>query len=206
MDKPLQRYWRDVHVGHAHAIHVPGTSYHASALSSLGIDPPEVVKGYTQFPVEGVSFGATFDDPEGKTGKQTQFYSMGGTRAIWHQGWKAAAISNSAPDNQDIEDDRLRLIFTCCHPALADATQVALTLREVCDLTTEQIASAFLTSPATVAQRIVRGVEPQGLRDSDALRQRVASDLARVGSSLDDLLVDRPRRRIVRNAVIRGAS
>ncbi len=56
------------------------------------------------------------------------------------------------------------------------------------------------------AQRVVRGVEPQGLRDSDALRQRVASDLSRVGSSLDDLLVDRPRRRIVRNPVIREAS
>jgi hypothetical protein len=41
MDKPLQRYWRDVHVGQLHAIHVPGTTYHASALSSLGIDPPE---------------------------------------------------------------------------------------------------------------------------------------------------------------------
>jgi hypothetical protein len=41
MDKPLQRYWRDVHVGHLHAIHIPGTAYHASALSSLGIDPPE---------------------------------------------------------------------------------------------------------------------------------------------------------------------
>ena len=58
---------------------------------------------------------------------------------------------------QDIEDDRLRLIFTCCHPALAHETQIALTLREVCDLTTDEIASAFLVSPATVAQRIVRG-------------------------------------------------
>lgn len=58
---------------------------------------------------------------------------------------------------QDIEDDRLRLIFTCCHPALAHDTRVALTLREVCGLTTEEIASAFLMSAATVAQRIVRG-------------------------------------------------
>jgi len=56
-----------------------------------------------------------------------------------------------------VEDDQLRLIFTCCHPALADTTQVALTLREVCGLKTEEIASAFLTSPTTVAQRIVRG-------------------------------------------------
>src|SRR5262249_32977709 len=52
---------------------------------------------------------------------------------------------------------RLRLIFTCCHPALPQSTQVALTLREVCGLTTEEIASAFLTSPSTMAQRIVRG-------------------------------------------------
>ncbi|MFG0294533.1 MAG: RNA polymerase sigma factor [Maioricimonas sp. JB045] len=59
--------------------------------------------------------------------------------------------------DEEVEDDRLRLIFTCCHPAIAPHTQVALTLREVCGLTTEQIASAFLTTPATVAQRIVRG-------------------------------------------------
>jgi RNA polymerase sigma-70 factor (ECF subfamily) len=66
------------------------------------------------------------------------------------------------PDESDVEggelleDDRLRLIFTCCHPALASDAQVALTLREVCDLTTEEIARAFLSSPATLAQRIVR--------------------------------------------------
>ena len=66
------------------------------------------------------------------------------------------------PDESDaeggelLEDDRLRLIFTCCHPALASDAQVALTLREVCDLTTEEIARAFLSSPATLAQRIVR--------------------------------------------------
>src|SRR6266436_822046 len=57
---------------------------------------------------------------------------------------------------QDIEDDRLRLIFTCCHPALPLDAQVALTLREVCGLTTEEIAHAFLTPPPTLAQRIVR--------------------------------------------------
>ena len=56
----------------------------------------------------------------------------------------------------EVEDDRLRLIFTCCHPALPADAQVALTLREVCGLTTEEIASAFLTVPTTVAQRIVR--------------------------------------------------
>jgi RNA polymerase sigma-70 factor (ECF subfamily) len=60
------------------------------------------------------------------------------------------------PDAEGIEDDRLRLIFTCCHPALAPDAQVALTLREVCGLTTEEIASAFLTPAPTLAQRIVR--------------------------------------------------
>jgi RNA polymerase sigma-70 factor (ECF subfamily) len=59
-------------------------------------------------------------------------------------------------DAESVEDDRLRLIFTCCHPALSAETQVALTLREVCGLTTEEIAHAFLTPPATLAQRIVR--------------------------------------------------
>ncbi len=59
-------------------------------------------------------------------------------------------------EQPSVEDDRLRLIFTCCHPALAPDAQVALTLREVCGLTTEEIASAFLTAPATLAQRIVR--------------------------------------------------
>jgi RNA polymerase sigma-70 factor (ECF subfamily) len=59
-------------------------------------------------------------------------------------------------DIDSVEDDRLRLIFVCCHPALSADAQVALTLREVCDLTTEEIAGAFLISPSTVAQRIVR--------------------------------------------------
>lgn len=59
-------------------------------------------------------------------------------------------------EDEEVEDDRLRLIFTCCHPALPPPAQVALTLREVCGLTTEEIARAFLTTPATVAQRIVR--------------------------------------------------
>jgi RNA polymerase sigma-70 factor (ECF subfamily) len=59
-------------------------------------------------------------------------------------------------DADAVEDDRLRLVFTCCHPALNADAQVALTLREVCGLTTEEIASAFLTAPPTLAQRIVR--------------------------------------------------
>jgi RNA polymerase sigma-70 factor (ECF subfamily) len=65
-------------------------------------------------------------------------------------------IREAPVDDDEIEDDRLRLIFTCCHPALPPEGQVALTLREVCGLTTEEIARAFLITPATLAQRIVR--------------------------------------------------
>jgi RNA polymerase sigma-70 factor, ECF subfamily len=61
-----------------------------------------------------------------------------------------------ARDDEELEDDRLRLIFTCCHPALSADARIALTLREVCGLTTEEIARAFLTTPPTLAQRIVR--------------------------------------------------
>jgi RNA polymerase sigma-70 factor, ECF subfamily len=59
-------------------------------------------------------------------------------------------------EREGVEDDRLRLIFTCCHPALSQEARVALTLREVCDLTTEEIAHAFITTSSTLAQRIVR--------------------------------------------------
>ena len=68
----------------------------------------------------------------------------------------AAASDPSEYDDETVKDDRLRLIFTCCHPALSPDAQVALTLREVCGLTTEEIARAYLTSAATLAQRIVR--------------------------------------------------
>lgn len=66
--------------------------------------------------------------------------------------------TSDLPEQEDehIEDDRLRLIFTCCYPALAEEAQLAMTLREICGLTTEEIAHAFLTKPATIAQRIVR--------------------------------------------------
>ncbi|MGB4488747.1 MAG: RNA polymerase sigma factor [Pseudomonas veronii] len=69
---------------------------------------------------------------------------------------QADALAAADWDDEDVEDDRLRLIFTCCHPALAADAQVPLTLREICDLTTEEIARAFLVPPATIAQRIVR--------------------------------------------------
>jgi RNA polymerase sigma-70 factor (ECF subfamily) len=91
----------------------------------------------------------------------------------------------NAPKDEELEDDRLRLIFTCCHPALASSAQVALTLREVCGLTTEEIARAFLTAPSTIAQRIVRGKAkirdariPYQVPSGDELPQRLDSVLA----------------------------
>jgi RNA polymerase sigma-70 factor (ECF subfamily) len=71
--------------------------------------------------------------------------------------WSEAESSKERSEIEDrVEDDRLRLIFTCCHPSLPPEAHVALTLREVCGLTTEEIAKAFLTTPSTLAQRIVR--------------------------------------------------
>ena len=91
----------------------------------------------------------------------------------------------AAAGENRVEDDRLRLIFTCCHPALSAEAQVALTLREVCELTTEEIASAFLASPATIAQRIVRGKNkirhagiPYEVPSIDELPERLDSVLA----------------------------
>jgi RNA polymerase sigma-70 factor (ECF subfamily) len=97
------------------------------------------------------------------------------------------AIADDTPspwDAEDIEDDRLRLIFTCCHPALAPDAQVALTLREVCGLATEEIAQAFLSPAPTLAQRIVRAKAkirdariPYQVPAPDELPERLASAL-----------------------------
>ncbi len=85
--------------------------------------------------------------------RQKRFDALDETKAA-----DELAVTDTAAwaDAESVEDDRLRLIFTCCHPALAPDAQVALTLREVCGLTTEEIARAFLTPPPTLAQRIVR--------------------------------------------------
>jgi RNA polymerase sigma-70 factor, ECF subfamily len=72
------------------------------------------------------------------------------------EGQQAAAATNYEGEHHDLEDDRLRLIFTCCHPALTPDARIALTLREVCGLGTEEIARAFLVPAPTLAQRIVR--------------------------------------------------
>jgi RNA polymerase sigma-70 factor (ECF subfamily) len=86
--------------------------------------------------------------------RQKRFDSLDGENGVTTD---VAVIDAEAwADPESVEDDRLRLIFTCCHPALAFDAQVALTLREVCGLTTEEIARAFLTPASTLAQRIVR--------------------------------------------------
>jgi RNA polymerase sigma-70 factor (ECF subfamily) len=98
---------------------------------------------------------------------------------------EAVVDENAGPsDHEAIEDDRLRLIFTCCHPSLAADAQVALTMREVCGLTTEEIAQAFLSAAPTLAQRIVRAKAkirdariPYQVPEPDQLAERLESVL-----------------------------
>jgi arylsulfatase len=98
---------------YTHAVDIVPTMYQC-----LGIEPPETLRGYTQIPLEGISFRATFDHADATTGKHTQFYSMGGTRAIWHDGWKAAAITPSAPDTwADYANQQWELFDTVADPS-----------------------------------------------------------------------------------------
>ena len=112
--------------------------------------------------------GARFDQSLTELARQLDSYSDDSAKA----------------EESDLEDDRLRLIFTCCHPALSQEVQVALTLREVCDLTTEEIAHAFLTPAPTLAQRIVRAKAkirtariPYEVPSHNELQQRLESVL-----------------------------
>jgi arylsulfatase A-like enzyme len=87
-------------------------------LECLGVELPDVVNGYTQKPLEGVSFKSSFDNADEPTRKQTQFYSMLGTRAIWHQGWKAATAVPAAPDSWgDFHQQKWELFDTQADPS-----------------------------------------------------------------------------------------
>jgi arylsulfatase len=95
-----------------HAVDIVPTLYEC-----LGVEPPDTVGGYTQHPIEGVSFASTFGDADAATGKSTQFYSMLATRAIWHDGWKACAVTPSAPDSwSDFAAQRWELYDTVNDP------------------------------------------------------------------------------------------
>jgi RNA polymerase sigma-70 factor (ECF subfamily) len=113
-----------------------------------------------------------------------------------------ARINEAPLDDEEIEDDRLRLIFTCCHPALPPEGQVALTLREICGLTTEEIARAFLVTPATLAQRIVRAKAlirdkaiPYQVPASDELEGRLGAVLHVVYLIFNEGILGRANRR-----------
>ena len=103
--------------------------------------------------IDGIRRRARFDE---KQRDLTLYTEAQISAAQSNEGRLREALPGEDKDDVEIEDDRLRLIFTCCHPALPPEGQVALTLREICGLTTEEIARAFLVTPATLAQRIVR--------------------------------------------------
>src|SRR3954464_10369715 len=109
-----------------------------------------------QWPAQGLP-----DNPRARLGSAGRFRAIDAIRRRarfdpLEEEHAESLAAEESPEREPIEDHRLRLVFTCCHPALAQDAQVALTLREVCGLTTEEIARAFLTPAPTLAQRIVR--------------------------------------------------
>jgi len=141
-----------------------------------------------RWPVDGIP-----DNPSAWLVSAGRFKAIDGMRrdrrfTDWDESAaEAEAVADAAPpwDEQELlEDDRLRLVFTCCHPGLAEEARLALTLREVCGLTTEEIARAFLLPAPTLAQRIVRAKAkiraakiPYQVPDRDELPRRLASVL-----------------------------
>ena len=117
---PLIVSWPDQIAAHgevrhqySHAVDIVPTLYEC-----LGVELPEAVNGYEQKPLEGVSFAASFADPDAVTGKQTQFYSMLGTRAVWHNGWKASTAVSAGPTYWlPMDDQRWELYDTDADPA-----------------------------------------------------------------------------------------
>lgn len=118
------------------------------------------IAALAQWPVEGVP-----QNPRAWLVSTGRFKAIDHLRrrALFNKSLSGIAqeLESSISDSEDwfneaIEDDQLKLIFTCCHPSLSTEAQLALTLREVCGLTTEEIARAFLATPSTIAQRIVR--------------------------------------------------
>jgi RNA polymerase sigma-70 factor (ECF subfamily) len=130
--------------------------------------------------IDGLRRRARFEGSMGKTESASFDYAQVYAQDALDRAQDPRQVDPREWEGEGVEDDRLRLIFTCCHPALPREGQMALTLREVCDLTTEEIAHAFLVPSATLAQRIVRAKArireeqiPYQVPSRDELRERL---------------------------------